>query len=72
TAVTTSSTTTGKVTSSTTSSKVTTSTTTTSVAPSTSTAAHYGQCGGIGWTGATVCASPFVCTYSNAYFSQCL
>ena len=34
--------------------------------------AHYGQCGGIGWTGGTVCASPYKCTVSNAYYSQCL
>ncbi|KAF8576370.1 carbohydrate-binding module family 1 protein [Ramaria rubella] len=33
------------------------------------TAAEYGQCGGIGWTGPTVCASPFTCTVTNAYVS---
>ncbi|KAG8981654.1 Endoglucanase EG-II [Tulasnella sp. JGI-2019a] len=33
--------------------------------------ALYGQCGGIGWTGSTTCSSG-VCTYSNAYYSQCL
>ncbi|KAJ7093403.1 carbohydrate esterase family 1 and carbohydrate-binding module family 1 protein [Mycena belliarum] len=50
-------------------------TTTTSTAPPTNTggtAAHWAQCGGIGWTGPTVCASPFTCTVSNAYYSQCL
>ncbi|KAG9041218.1 hypothetical protein FS837_012544 [Tulasnella sp. UAMH 9824] len=31
----------------------------------------YGQCGGQGWTGATVCAQG-TCKYSNAYYSQCL
>jgi hypothetical protein len=31
----------------------------------------YGQCGGIGWTGPTTCASG-TCTYSNAYYSQCV
>ncbi|KAF8960155.1 glycosyl hydrolase family 61-domain-containing protein [Flammula alnicola] len=36
------------------------------------TAAHYAQCGGQGWTGATVCAAPYTCTASNAYYSQCL
>ncbi|KAG8989527.1 hypothetical protein FRB93_003591 [Tulasnella sp. JGI-2019a] len=72
TAATTSSTTTGKVTSSTTSPTVTTSTTTTYASATAAPALHYGQCGGIGWTGATVCASPFACTYSNPYFSQCL
>jgi hypothetical protein len=33
---------------------------------------EYGQCGGTGWTGGTVCVSPYTCTYSNAYYSQCL
>jgi hypothetical protein len=48
-------------------------TTTSSAATSTATgtAALYGQCGGITWTGPTVCASG-VCTYSSAYYSQCL
>ncbi|KDR71791.1 hypothetical protein GALMADRAFT_253536 [Galerina marginata CBS 339.88] len=36
------------------------------------TVAHYGQCGGQGWTGGTVCVSPFTCKVSNAYYSQCL
>jgi len=31
----------------------------------------YGQCGGIGWTGALTCAQG-VCTVSNSYYSQCL
>ncbi|KAG8898755.1 hypothetical protein FRC00_002335 [Tulasnella sp. 408] len=49
---------------------------TTSKASSTTTASGatqtlYGQCGGQGWTGATVCASG-TCTYTNAYYSQCL
>ncbi|KAK3324339.1 glycoside hydrolase family 7 protein [Cercophora scortea] len=33
---------------------------------------HWGQCGGIGYSGATVCKSPWVCTVSNPYYSQCL
>lgn len=41
-------------------------------ASSTSVAQEYGQCGGSGWTGPTTCASPYVCVYSNAYYSQCL
>ncbi|KAL9110354.1 MAG: hypothetical protein Q9227_005085 [Pyrenula ochraceoflavens] len=56
-----------------------TSTKATSTAPATTTAAsgsgvaqHWGQCGGIGWTGPTTCASPYKCTASNAYYSQCL
>ncbi|KAF8181809.1 hypothetical protein BJ912DRAFT_605219 [Pholiota molesta] len=32
----------------------------------------WGQCGGTGWTGATTCVSGSVCTFSNAYYSQCL
>ncbi|KAJ3725256.1 cellulose-growth-specific protein [Lentinula raphanica] len=33
---------------------------------------EYGQCGGSGWTGGTVCASPFTCQVVNDYYSQCL
>ncbi|KAG8868801.1 hypothetical protein FRB97_001893, partial [Tulasnella sp. 331] len=36
------------------------------------TAAHWAQCGGIGYVGPTVCASPYTCQASNAYYSQCL
>ncbi|KAJ7776579.1 glycoside hydrolase [Mycena maculata] len=32
----------------------------------------YGQCGGIGWTGPTTCATGSVCTFGNPYYSQCL
>ncbi|KAG8992837.1 hypothetical protein FRB93_002159 [Tulasnella sp. JGI-2019a] len=37
-------------------------------------AAHWGQCGGIGWTGPTTCASPYTCVAQagNPYYSQCL
>ncbi|KAA8570500.1 hypothetical protein EYC84_002769 [Monilinia fructicola] len=34
--------------------------------------AVYGQCGGIGWTGATTCTPGSTCVYQNAYYSQCL
>jgi hypothetical protein len=34
--------------------------------------AEYGQCGGTGWTGGTVCVAGTTCTYSSAYYSQCL
>lgn len=44
---------------------------TTSSAPA-GTQTEWGQCGGIGWTGPTGCASPYVCRYSNPYYSQCL
>ncbi|KAL1939432.1 hypothetical protein VTO73DRAFT_9988 [Trametes versicolor] len=36
------------------------------------TAPQYGQCGGQGWSGATVCPSGWACTVSNQYYSQCL
>ncbi|KAK7057838.1 acetyl xylan esterase [Favolaschia claudopus] len=35
-------------------------------------AQHWDQCGGQGWTGPTVCASPYKCTASNQWYSQCL
>ncbi|KAG8986679.1 hypothetical protein FRB94_002608 [Tulasnella sp. JGI-2019a] len=47
----------------------TTSTTSTASGP---TATHYQQCGGQGWTGPTVCASPYTCQASSIYYSQCL
>jgi len=40
--------------------------------PAAGTVAHWGQCGGQGWAGSTVCASPWTCTVSNNWFSQCL
>ncbi|KAJ7478253.1 glycosyl hydrolases family 11-domain-containing protein [Mycena latifolia] len=51
------------------------STTTTSTPPTNTggaCAAHWGQCGGIGWAGATCCASGTTCQVSSAYYSQCL
>lgn len=30
----------------------------------------WGQCGGIGWTGATTCVSGYFCQYSNGKFSR--
>jgi len=42
------------------------------VSPTGAAVAQYGQCGGTGWTGSTVCASSFTCTVLNAYYSQCL
>lgn len=65
-------TTTTKSTTTTTKSTTTTSKTTTSSSPTTTGAAHYAQCGGQGWSGATTCASPYTCTVLNAYYSQCL
>ncbi|KAF9011914.1 carbohydrate-binding module family 1 protein [Cyathus striatus] len=36
------------------------------------TASQYGQCGGIGWSGATTCPSGWSCNRLNDYYSQCL
>ncbi|KAA1474614.1 Exocellobiohydrolase [Dentipellis sp. KUC8613] len=47
------------------------SSTTTSTAPA-ATQTKYGQCGGQGWTGPTVCASGSTCQSSGQYYSQCL
>ncbi|KAI0092946.1 hypothetical protein BDY19DRAFT_982853 [Irpex rosettiformis] len=32
----------------------------------------WGQCGGVGWAGATTCASGSICTVLNDYYSQCV
>ncbi|KLO11339.1 hypothetical protein SCHPADRAFT_831275 [Schizopora paradoxa] len=40
--------------------------------PAAGTVAHWGQCGGIGFTGGTVCQAPYTCQAANAYYSQCL
>jgi hypothetical protein len=50
----------------------TTSTSITTSSASGATQTHYGQCGGVGWTGPTACTSPYTCTFSSAYYSQCL
>ncbi|CAE6492061.1 unnamed protein product [Rhizoctonia solani] len=34
--------------------------------------AQWGQCGGIGYSGSTICDSPYVCTRINDYHYQCL
>ncbi|KAJ7728494.1 cellulase CEL7A [Mycena metata] len=47
-------------------------TTTTTSAPTGGSVPQFGQCGGIGFSGATSCVSPFTCTSLNAYYSQCL
>lgn len=49
----------------------TTSTATASTAP-TAAAQHWSQCGGIGWLGATACASPWTCQPQNDWYHQCL
>jgi acetylxylan esterase len=40
--------------------------------PTGCTAARWGQCAGIGYSGCKTCASPYKCTYSNDWYSQCL
>ncbi|KAI0348812.1 hypothetical protein OH77DRAFT_1594571 [Trametes cingulata] len=32
----------------------------------------WAQCGGIGWTGLTTCASGSTCTVLNDWYSQCI
>jgi cellulose 1,4-beta-cellobiosidase len=46
--------------------------TTTTTGSTTTGAAHYAQCGGSSWTGATTCASPYTCQKQNDFYSQCL
>jgi len=46
--------------------------TTTSSVSTGPTVPKYGQCGGQGWTGGTVCASGSSCKASGNYYSQCL
>ena len=43
-----------------------------STTASESVAQHYYQCGGINWTGATSCESPYTCVQQNPYYFQCL
>ncbi|KAK3400514.1 glycosyl hydrolase family 61-domain-containing protein [Sordaria brevicollis] len=62
---------------STTSTKVTSTTLKTSTTTAVNTqptgcvAAQWAQCGGIGFTGCTTCASPYSCKKQNDYYSQC-
>ncbi|KZT32427.1 hypothetical protein SISSUDRAFT_1055552 [Sistotremastrum suecicum HHB10207 ss-3] len=65
-------TTTSSTTKSTTTTTSSTKTSSSSSSSNTATVPKYGQCGGQGWTGGTVCASGSTCTVSNPYYSQCL
>ncbi|PPQ86719.1 hypothetical protein CVT25_012982 [Psilocybe cyanescens] len=47
-------------------------TSTVAPAPTEATAAHWAQCGGIGFTGPAVCAAPYTCMVANPFYSQCL
>lgn len=51
---------------------VRTTSTTSATGGSATGADHWGQCGGIGWTGPTTCKSPYTCQTQNPYYSQCL
>ncbi|KAF2972362.1 hypothetical protein GQX73_g1085 [Xylaria multiplex] len=62
----------GTTTSATTTTLVTRTTTTAGPTTTACTVAKWGQCGGQGWTGCTVCAAGSTCTVGNAYYSQCL
>ncbi|ROV89748.1 hypothetical protein VSDG_08632 [Cytospora chrysosperma] len=54
------------------SSTITSTTTTTASATGTGTPVpEWGQCGGIGYTGSTQCASPYICVYLSDWWSQC-
>ncbi|TFK70568.1 acetyl xylan esterase [Pluteus cervinus] len=33
---------------------------------------HWGQCGGQGWAGPTVCVAPYTCQAASQWYSQCL
>ena len=57
--------TTVKATSTTSSKKATT------TASSSNTVAQWGQCGGIGYTGSTVCKSPYKCVANSVWWAQC-
>jgi cellulose 1,4-beta-cellobiosidase len=58
--------TTSKVSTSTSSAKTTTTSTASGTVP------HWGQCGGLTYSGSTSCVSPYTCVYSGPYYSQCL
>ncbi|KAL1835291.1 hypothetical protein VTK73DRAFT_5823 [Phialemonium thermophilum] len=47
-------------------------TTTTTTSPQGPQQTHWGQCGGIGWTGPQSCQSPWTCQKQNDWYSQCL
>ncbi|KAG8894961.1 hypothetical protein FRC01_012653, partial [Tulasnella sp. 417] len=63
---------TSSTTSKTSSTTTKTTTTTTATTSASGTACHWCQCGGIGYTGPKTCASPYVCTYQNDWYYQCL
>ncbi|CAJ2499774.1 Uu.00g026270.m01.CDS01 [Anthostomella pinea] len=50
---------------------LTTSTKTTTAAPGTTGVAQWGQCGGTGYTGSTVCQAPYTCVMGSVWWSSC-
>ncbi|KAI0112562.1 family 74 glycoside hydrolase [Nemania sp. FL0031] len=50
----------------------TTATTSSQTATPTGTVPQYGQCGGSGYSGPTVCVVPYTCQVQSQYYSQCL
>jgi len=69
---TTTTTTSGTTFSTTTKSTATTTTTSSGRGASTSTQTLYGQCGGGGYTGPTVCVASATCSTANSYYAQCI
>ncbi|KAK6344190.1 hypothetical protein TWF696_007831 [Orbilia brochopaga] len=65
-------TTTSRITTTASRTTTTTTTTTRTTTANTPTQTQWGQCGGVGWTGPTVCANGLICKSLNAYYSQCL
>lgn len=53
-------------------SKATSSSAATTPPPPGGTQTLYGQCGGSGYSGPTICASPAVCSVLNPYYAQCV
>jgi len=64
------STSTSTSTSSSSSSSSSSSTSSSAIPTQTATSPRYGQCGGIGWSGPTVCASPYTCTKQNGELTR--
>ncbi|KAF3107521.1 hypothetical protein TWF102_006909 [Orbilia oligospora] len=52
--------------------RISTTTTTKSTTPGPATQTHWGQCGGIGFPGPTICEGTYTCYTHNSYYGQCL
>lgn len=51
--------------------KTATTTTTAPTSTASGTVGQWGQCGGIGYTGSTVCTPPYTCVENSEWWSQC-